>query len=474
VYAGYLALGAPDIVFANVPFVELVNSSRAYAYTRQAGIPWLKECDDCPETSTVVPGGGAGWMGPALDPAPWYDPQNPDTEGFLGVVGLEVTGAESSTRQAKVTQTIIGGGAVGPAYYAPKYLVVRALAIGADECGLQAGLDWMRYSTGATEDNCLGDTLTFFDCCPCVCESDEPSGPCGVQTYAELRDGPTACNPQWWPESYGGLKLGPPIGDVEWCRWVMVYRELRDGLPPWACCVDACVVPYLRQYRNTRIIEGPTVLRHPQMSCGAMAEVEFTIVAGDPTEYGTPAPVAQLLSGGTGGLILLGQPAARVQRESPRDRFGIGPRTVLPVEPTRVLQPVATVEQWARMSTETGNDERGNILRFRRPIVYLRTFTESTGALRVGVWRNGERLVGWTLAGLPEHAVVVIDGASRSVMSVEADGMVPLPGLVRDWDGGPMTWPDLPNGRFELTLDQDADVSAEVTASLSLVPAAAP
>jgi hypothetical protein len=59
-------------------------------------------------------------------------------------------------------------------------------------------------------------------------------------------------------------------------------------------------------------------------------------------------------------------------------------------------------------------------------------------------------------------------------MSVEADGMVPLPGLVRDWDGGPMTWPDLPNGRFELTLDQDADVSAEVTASLSLVPAAAP
>jgi len=299
-YPGYLAIGEDDPFSPGAEVHEIVNNGRAAAYAERAGLTWLLDCNQCPEASVIVPG-GPNFISPTHDPAPWYDVDDPDSYGFFGVVGLEVAGAESSTRQATVTMGLTGGGIIGPTYMGPRTLVVRALAIAADECSLQYGLTWLRSQYNTIDNPCGGDPLTFFYCCPCVCDDETGGGPCWAVDYGELSDGPQ-CDPDFWPTTYGGIITGPPADDDQWCVWPHDYRYLRTGPPSWSCCIDACVVPYMRQYHNVRVTSGPNVLRHPAMhSCGALAEIEFTIVAADPVQYhmGIPALGAMWLHGDT-------------------------------------------------------------------------------------------------------------------------------------------------------------------------------
>ncbi len=513
-YPGYLLLGDSPFVPPGETTHEIVNNARSLAYAMNAGLCWIHDCVDCPSASVVIPG-GPNYISPKDDGAPWFDADNPDTFGFLGLYGLEVTGAEDSTRTTNVVSALSGGGVIGRSYFGPRTIVVRALALAIDECALQAGLEWFQFQCDRTMNPCAGDNFTFFDCCPCMCDDPTPGGPCWAVTYRELRLGPICTHPEgtpafldgglgtvttlptpgvgefmsivfrvnnvtasgyfagqwdpavggwtigrtvdsegtsqivfgrsavgqahpnsanfegppsddtwewlalqinrdngvgqavfqlwtsddgvtwvplrepltvsgtvnlpttlpaltigaglpdllgsvfqgdvavvalydgpfpqtgmarwvfsaatypfaqpgtpptiwtdpngrewtvdnaaaltaagpgqagaWWPTTYAELRDGPPLPDDDWCAWVDIYIELRNGVPGWTCCADMCVVPYFRQFRNARITEGPTVLRHPQMhSAGAMMEVEFTLVAADPTAYGLPGPV---------------------------------------------------------------------------------------------------------------------------------------------------------------------------------------
>jgi len=292
VYPGYLIIGHPDVYGNPDQATEIVNNPRALTYAAQAGISWLADCDGCEALTLVM--AGAPFVNPWDDPAPWYDPNDPDSFGFLGVVGLDVEGAVSSTRQTSVQMGLGGVGVVGPSYMGPRTLVVRAIAIATDDCSLQYGLAWLRDSYHAPTDPCGGDTLTFFDCCPCICETGDMPPDCWATNYAELRDGPFCAAGHWWPKTYGEMKAGPP-DDSYWCNWVNIYRELRDGPPKWSCCADDCVAPYIRHLYSARVTEGPMLLSNPAMhSGGAMAEIEFTIVAADPHIYGPvvhPRPV---------------------------------------------------------------------------------------------------------------------------------------------------------------------------------------
>src|SRR5262245_4184278 len=103
-YPGWLLLG--DTVQAPSSNAnELVNNARAYAYAYQAGSCWLRECLNCEAAALVIPG-GPNYVSPKDDPAPWFDEANPDTNGFLGLIGLEVSGADDSTRTASVTEAL--------------------------------------------------------------------------------------------------------------------------------------------------------------------------------------------------------------------------------------------------------------------------------------------------------------------------------------------------------------------------------
>jgi hypothetical protein len=291
-HAGYVAIGLENLYggSSELPIshsVELVNTNRAVHYASNAGLGWLGDCSVCPDIDAVIPHGTYDSV--TTDPAPWYDPQVPDSWGFFGVVGVEMTGVDDSTRSAKVTRTLRGGGMVGVTYREPRTIILRALAVAASDCSLSYGLRWLNEQFMG--ESCLEEPLVFFDCCPdanCDEGYDFPVGPCWPNTYAELRDGPS-CDVDWWPTTYYDLKAGPPylrstpVGATgDWCDWAGTYRELRTWLPPWNCCYELNVIPRMREFQGSQVTEGPTVLQRPQMTSGAMAEIEFTIVAGNP------------------------------------------------------------------------------------------------------------------------------------------------------------------------------------------------
>ncbi|HEY6415388.1 MAG TPA: hypothetical protein VIX41_04090, partial [Acidimicrobiales bacterium] len=189
-YPGWVLIGDSPYDLEGDFRHELINNARAYAYAEQAGICWLQQCLDCPTVELAIPG-GPNFVSPKDDPAPWFDADNPDTWGFLGIIGLDVQGVDSSTRHANVTEALTGGGVIGPSYYGPRTIVVRGLAIATDDCSLQAGLDWFRFQCDVTQDPCRGDNFNYFDCCPCMCDDPTGGGPCWAELYFELRLGPT-------------------------------------------------------------------------------------------------------------------------------------------------------------------------------------------------------------------------------------------------------------------------------------------
>lgn len=476
-YPGWLSTGQGN-PYEGGTWVELINNNRAYAYAAASGLCWLEECSTCPETETVTPG-GQDFVSPVIDPAPWYDENDPDSWGFLGVVGVDISGSENSTRQATVMNSITGGGVIGPAYYGPRTLVVRALVIAEDECSLQFGLNYLRDATGQVDNACEGDSLTFFDCCPCVCDADTPGGPCWVDVYRELREGPDACDPDWWPSTYRQLRLGPPASSEDWCIWIDRYWQLKNlGPTEWPCCVSACVLPYLRQYHNTMVIEGPVVLNHPTMHTnGAMAEVEFTIVAADPTEYALSGQVA---SASLSGASLLSAPLASLSAgvntmdTDPPDPFQSDHERSRAFTALRTKPRLAEPENgWVRDEVIATQSVEGPVLSGQRMSFKLRAFDSQIERTRIGVWDGETRVAGYTVPFVPVGSYLIIDGARQVVEGYFDVRSRRLSSFVKDWDGGPAKFPTLPYGEYRITVDQEVGRQTVLDLIVAATPAGA-
>jgi hypothetical protein len=214
--------------YVEVAFEEVVNTHRAVAYAAQAGLGWVKGCDQC---HSITAAHGEAYLTPMRDaalgdPPPWWgDGSNPDALEFLGVMGLSVQNVDDSTRRISTIDRAGGGGFIGGLTYQMRSIVVRAVAIAASDCALGFGLEWLRGID--TAQSCGNTQINMYDCCPNL-------------TMADCDD----------PD-----------------------------------CTQACVLPRLRSFYDARVTEGPTVLRRREMSKGAMAEIEFTITCGDPGIY---------------------------------------------------------------------------------------------------------------------------------------------------------------------------------------------
>jgi len=666
VYPGWILL-ADSPLMPGPDSCEIVNNARVQTYAQQAGLCWLLNCADCEAVEQAIP--GAPYVSPKDDPAPWYDEENPDTWGFMGVYGLEATGADDSTRHANVIEATTGGGVIGPTYFGSRTIVVRALAVAQGECELQAGIDWLREQCSVSFEPCRGDSFNFFDCCPCLCEDDEPGGPCWARTYRELRLGPictkdegdpprldpavgrvttadpgglpdiftvfmrvsgphtatggpivthgdvttgpgweigrwpnTVINPgglyfqwndgtgprlleittttvdeglgedddnwndiaitinrdggfghsvvsgwysdnkglswilaeqrsvsdpvvamfdpavpvqiggtdtlgfdgtiaqvalvdgatpqtanivwwfdageypfsplvpttwtdargrdwtvtdaaamlpqgagqagAWWPDTYQELRIGPPMPDEDWCDWVHIYGELRRGPPSFSCCRNDCIIPYFRQFHQARVVEGPVILRHPQLSLsGAMMELEFTIVAADPAEYGLPAAVgASSVHGGPGTLFTDVAPVATV------DAFG---RVTNPIP--RLIDPQA----WQRATVAIGADARGRWLSRAVPTIRLQAQTDPAPLTRVGLWDGDTEVCSFVMNSIPADSVITVDVMNRFVSGSASGVTEALPGWAYDWVGPPADLDISRGGPWTLTIDED-------------------
>lgn len=107
---------------------EIINSDRAYANAANAGTdcgpgtatPWLVDEVRCGRAHPT----GDNYS--SVTTSPWYHPSIPHSNEFLGLIGLEVTGGDNSTRKANVSVALSGGGTIGAPYYHPRTLVIRA------------------------------------------------------------------------------------------------------------------------------------------------------------------------------------------------------------------------------------------------------------------------------------------------------------------------------------------------------------
>jgi hypothetical protein len=244
VFTGYLDLGGR----------EIVNADRTYTYVSLL-LPTLgvQQLDDC--TGLYEALGHKAYTSPLVDQPSWFDPDNPDTWDFYGLYPLTFEGFEDATTTAAVTEFIYDGGAVSPPRRGTRSMRITGLLIGLDTAAVVAGMTWLRnvLRPGGCGVNqaCSGDHLSYFSSCPPLCED----APDLEQGFDEVRECAT------------GAVLSP---------------------------ISMCALPYERHLYNSVVVDGPRIVEEFDLTCGAMVRVEFTIVAGVPSPFGTARQVTDL------------------------------------------------------------------------------------------------------------------------------------------------------------------------------------
>lgn len=230
--------------------VELTNACRTIAYMRNGLKPHTTSVQDCccADLDKILE--DEPYRLPHLDGAPWFDPTDPDSQEFGGLLVTSIEGLDFATTQRSVTSRIGDGATIGRRRLGPRVIKVTGLLTGSSCCGIAYGRRWLSAALSgslacAPGRGCGGDDLEYLDCCPEICE-DAP----GFVSYPDCASG-----------SFRTLR------DV----------ALTDGPTPTgviggncACCDDVC----------------------------GMVQVEFTLTAGRPHALRAPMNIADCVTWG--------------------------------------------------------------------------------------------------------------------------------------------------------------------------------
>lgn len=386
-YAGWLTING----------LEVVNTHRAVAYADTAGVAGIYPCSACSSVMAADPRGGR-YRSPLLDTdnrPPWWPPEGTDLAtsdalDFLGVVGVSIDGVDDSMRDIKVTEGISSGGYLGPLRYRTREITVRAALIAGSDCALGYGLNWLRSVDSA--DNCDSSLVGVYECCPHVHAAD-----------------------------------------------------CFDS-----ACASKCIRPYGRVFRQARMTSGPHVLRRFDMtSRGVVAEVEFTIIAGDPAVYTESLnPV----------LVV---PESSVYEEPPpvttpvlTDGFAVQP--TLPPPPSSVPVPAFPPRQvWARQQLDVDGPIAGIQA---KPTIVIES-DEDVADLRLSILGDtgGQQYV---MGPFPAGGSVTIDFVERRVVTRSNGYEQVRNGYLLQPNGAPIAWPEaLDASGYTVLLDRPSDAA---------------
>lgn len=237
-----------DSVAGEVTFLdgqEIVNNARTMAYLKAglgpSSISVRGDCG-CPQ-SKVIPLIGCDdfveYTSPEVDPAPWYDSNNSESEHFIGFLMTSFEGLES-TYTREVFPTIGGGGVLGRLKAGPRTLRWKGFLFGRTCCGTAYGLRWLtkQLSNASCGSDCYGERVDIMVCCPTTIPA------CGPNPSV------TEPNDQAFRSIYNvGLLEGP-----------LILSERSGG------CTDC--------------------------GCSSIMEIEFALIAGIPFLWKNPQTVA--------------------------------------------------------------------------------------------------------------------------------------------------------------------------------------
>jgi hypothetical protein len=235
-YSGFFALAGN----------ELVNNSRTTAYSSTLGITSV-QCAPCATLNRAL--WDLPYTSPDLDDAPWYDPAEPHSKEFAGLLGLEVVGLGRSTGSRAVVPLTRDGASLHPVRRAAREVQFRAIALARTEAALSYGLSWLASALrgGTCTTGCVGDSLCFFTACPPGCDPALPT---------DSNAQPECCRPSENPD------------------------------------LDPCGSPYWRQMLNVGLLAMETGSALRRVGSGWMTEVTITLTAGDPFIYREPTLMA--------------------------------------------------------------------------------------------------------------------------------------------------------------------------------------
>lgn len=142
---------------------EILNEERTRTYVGEM-LPTIQMPTLCRDESRNLAGllDDEPYRTPLLDDAPWVDPDDPDTLGFLGVYPLSVSGLTDDTSTATVLQNTLEGGAIVGQRRGTKEVRVTALLMATSEASLSAGKRWLSSALGGGCDPCSPGELCFL------------------------------------------------------------------------------------------------------------------------------------------------------------------------------------------------------------------------------------------------------------------------------------------------------------------------
>lgn len=221
---------------------EIINSVRAAAYARHAGL--AVECFDCDQLYLAL--ADEPYEAPHLDTAPWFDTSRAESGQFLGVMGMSVAGVSASTYTRTPVPLVGDGSAVGASRRAHREMAFTVSLIARGERGLSYGIEWLAAALqGAacgTTGQCDGAEACMFSACP--------------------------------TESPGALDCAGNSGTVP--------VDPEDDL-------SALGVAELRHFYDVALLEGPVLGEVRHLSGGFLwADATFTLVAGKPWIFHEP------------------------------------------------------------------------------------------------------------------------------------------------------------------------------------------
>lgn len=144
---------------------EIVNTARATAYARAAGLN--VECPPCDAIAEAI--GDDAYYSVEDGTAPWYDIAVPASRGVYGVFGMDVSGFNSSTITRSPTALIGDGSALGPARRNHREVAWTAALITDGEAEESYALEWLSTALLGSQcegSTCDGDEICVFSACP--------------------------------------------------------------------------------------------------------------------------------------------------------------------------------------------------------------------------------------------------------------------------------------------------------------------
>jgi hypothetical protein len=221
---------------------------------------------------------------------------------------------------------------------------------------------------------------------------------------------------------------------------------------------DRCVADYERSYHDVSCIQGPTSTREFQLRTGAMEQVEFLLVAGQPHSYG---PAFDFFTG-----PLASQPKVNFVDKPCAPQLTAAavvdptlPKIPAPPRPPFIPDPTGSTTQttWSRR-TIVIDDQNVAGWSATLPLLTITSREQAIRKLRVRVYPNPFDYApedvdpcSWCsefiISYLPARTELVMDGRmARAMASVAGAQPVTANHLLYGTDGAPMTWPELTCG----------------------------